>query len=248
MELNKIYNNDCLEGMKDMNDDIVDITITSPPYNMSKSIHHKTNVYNDYKDNLSEDDYYKFLSESINQMIRLSKYYVFFNIQMLTNNKKVLLKIISNYQDKIKWIFSWAKLNPAPPIGNKNLANGFEYIICFSKFDIEGSSFKRIFHNPNKKGYNIQDISTCIINKINKEFVDTHYACYPEFLPKHFIKLFTQENDLILDPFMGSGTTAVVCKKLKRNFIGFEISKEYCDIANKRIEQTKISENIFDEW
>ena len=60
-------------------------------------------------------------------------------------------------------------------------------------------------------------------------------ACFPESLPNMCIQLLTYEGDTVLDPFMSSGTTAVVAKRTKRNFIGFELSKDYCNIANARL-------------
>jgi len=64
-----------------------------------------------------------------------------------------------------------------------------------------------------------------------------HSAAFPEELPNWFIKLFTLPDDIVLDPFMGSGTTAVVAKQLKRNYVGIDISEEYCEQARKRVMQ-----------
>ena len=70
---------------------------------------------------------------------------------------------------------------------------------------------------------------------------DEGFIDHPTPKPKHFIKeivqMTTNENDLILDPLIGSGSTAVACKQLKRRFIGFEIRKDYCSLANKRLEK-----------
>lgn len=73
----------------------------------------------------------------------------------------------------------------------------------------------------------------------------SHSAAFPESLPRWFIKLFTQENDIVLDPFLGSGTTAVVAKELKRNYIGIDISDDYCQKARQRI--SLIQPRLFDE-
>jgi DNA modification methylase len=62
-----------------------------------------------------------------------------------------------------------------------------------------------------------------------------HSAAFPVELPKWFIKLFTQYNDVVLDPFMGSGTTAVACQELNRRFIGIELNGEYCTLAQDRL-------------
>jgi len=67
----------------------------------------------------------------------------------------------------------------------------------------------------------------------------------PHILIEKLIEYFSKEGDVVLDPFIGSGTTAVACKKLNRNFIGFEISEEYCDIANKRL--ANVPERL-DKW
>jgi len=58
---------------------------------------------------------------------------------------------------------------------------------------------------------------------------------------RKYIKILSKEEDIVLDPFIGSGTTAIVCKQLNRNFIGFEISEEYCNIAYKRLEQENLT-------
>ena len=73
-----------------------------------------------------------------------------------------------------------------------------------------------------------------------------HPAPFPEELPRRLIKFYTFENDIVLDPFMGSGQTAIASVKEKRNFIGYEINKEYCELSERRIrelkEQTKLNE------
>lgn len=79
-----------------------------------------------------------------------------------------------------------------------------------------------------------------------------HSAAFPEELPKWFIKLFTQEGDVVLDPFVGSGTTVAVAKNLKRNYIGIDKEQEYCFMARQQLEgvkkmiQTKLTEFIND--
>ena len=71
-----------------------------------------------------------------------------------------------------------------------------------------------------------------------------HCAPFPVDLPKWFIKLFTRENDIVLDPFLGSGTTAIAAKQLNRRFIGIEIKKEYCKLAEQRLKE--IPQSLFD--
>jgi DNA modification methylase len=73
------------------------------------------------------------------------------------------------------------------------------------------------------------------ISSESKRVADNHVAVYPLELVKYFIKGSTKESDLILDPFMGTGTTALAAKQLNRNFIGFELQKDYIDVANRRL-------------
>ncbi len=84
-------------------------------------------------------------------------------------------------------------------------------------------------------------------NSIRKDVIEStvetikgniHPAVYPEFIVQELIKLLTKENDIVLDPFLGSGTTAVVAKRLKRNYIGIEIHQEYIDYALKRLDES----------
>lgn len=72
-----------------------------------------------------------------------------------------------------------------------------------------------------------------------------HSAAFPEDLPAWFIKLFTQPDDIVLDPFIGSGTTAVAAKKLKRNFVGIDVDPAYCELATKRI--SSVQPRLFEE-
>ena len=76
---------------------------------------------------------------------------------------------------------------------------------------------------------NVLHLSTECSNK-------NHSAAFPNSLPEWFIKLFTKENDVILDPFIGSGTTAIVADKMGRNYIGIDINNEYCKMAKDEIE------------
>jgi site-specific DNA-methyltransferase (adenine-specific) len=237
MKLNKIHNMDCLEGMKLMKDNSVDICITSPPYNISD------NKYEEYKDNLSDDDYVKFLIEVIDEMLRVSKYYVFFNIQVLKKNKKSMDKLFSYLYSKgiIKQEFIWAKRNPVS-LPTPLVANGFEKIFCLTKDDNNNLYYKNC--NYNRANY----VSSCIIKPVNNENNNTsiHKATFPSWLPEFFIKNFTKENMIVLDPFMGLATTAMASKKLNRKYIGFELSKKYCDVSNEKIRQYDIQRRLPD--
>jgi len=109
------------------------------------------------------------------------------------------------------------------------LTNAFEMIFVLSKHPIGKYYTKEYTHN-------VWDIPV-------SSGIKGHSAVYPIELPKRCIQHFSKENDLIIDTFIGSGTTAVSAKQLNRHFIGFEINPNYCNLANKRLEQEYINLN-----
>ncbi len=232
MELNKIYNGDCLEIMKDFNDNCFQLTITSPPYNIgSNNMNYRAKHKYDGNKNHNDIklDYFDWLSKRFKEMLRCS-YYVFLNVQMLANNKKDILRLISENQDSLKEIIIWGKKNP-PPAMEKGVMNScFEFILIFSKEKAD----KRKFYDCDFRG----TVRNLIITPVNRnKFASVHKAVFPVEIPEYIIKNFSHKGHIILDPFIGVGTTAVAAKKLGRNYIGIEIGKEYCEIANKRLAQ-----------
>lgn len=104
-------------------------------------------------------------------------------------------------------------------------------------------SFKSV-NMEYKRGQNLVDVWQInpARNSRGHKQEENHIAMYPKELIEDVIKMGSLEGDVILDPFIGSGTTAIVCKQLNRNFIGFDISKEYVEMANKRLAQKTLSE------
>jgi len=92
--------------------------------------------------------------------------------------------------------------------------------------------------NPTKCRGTVWNYETCGDGSRMKHL---HPATFPDLLPNDFIKCFCPENGLVLDPFIGSGTTAISCLQLNRNYIGIDISQEYCNLSNKRIEDVEMS-------
>jgi len=74
-----------------------------------------------------------------------------------------------------------------------------------------------------------------------------HPAIYPEYLIKKLLRLLTKKDDIVLDPFIGSGTTAIACKKLRRNYIGFDINIDYCKSAENRLKELE-TDKVMTEW
>jgi site-specific DNA-methyltransferase (adenine-specific)/modification methylase len=232
LEINKIYCGDCLELMKQMDTDSVDLTITSPPYNVGNNNMTEAKYGEKSKDQMSEEQYYQFLSKGIDEMVRITKNYVFFNIQMLSFNKKILLQIMGEKRDFIKEVIIWNKKQVAPAIEPGVMNSKFEFILVFSK------------NNPEKRKFDICYFKQGNFNNVlegknagQNDYANTHKATFPEYLPGVLINNFSKEGEIIFDPFVGTGTTTFSANKNHRAFIGIDISAEYCDIANQRLRQ-----------
>jgi len=124
------------------------------------------------------------------------------------------------------------KTNPIPNIRHKNYRSAHENIIWFSRWNEKKCDFTLNFINQQEMK-NIFGFPICGGNER-----ENHPTQKPLLLIQKLIQIHSNKGDIVLDPFIGSGTTAVAAKMLKRNFIGIEISKKYCEIARHRISAT----------
>jgi site-specific DNA-methyltransferase (adenine-specific)/modification methylase len=246
LETNKIYQGDCLELIDNIKK--ADLVFTSPPYNMRTRIRngkyttrekseHFSRKYKSFDDALSIEDYYNFHKKVIEKLLNKSKIIVY-NIQIVTGSKEAWFKLIGYFSKYIKDIIVWDKGNGQPAMHDKVLNRCYELLLILEKDEKAG----RVIQNSDFKRGELNDIWR--IKRANN-LTDKHTAIFPIALAEKVIVSFSREGDLILDNFMGLGTTALACIKTKRNFIGFEISEEYCKIANSRIQkelsQTKLN-------
>tara|TARA_R100000789_G_C2999499_1_gene148387 strand:- start:72 stop:797 length:726 start_codon:yes stop_codon:yes gene_type:complete len=241
MELNKIYNKDCLETMAKMTDDFVDYSLTSPPYNLKESSKKVSGFkYIEYKDDLTSEQYFENQKQVIEELLRVTKYHVFYNIQMLTGNKFALHRLIGYFYKYIKEVIIWDKGFGQPAISEKVFNSSFEYIIIFSSKDPNKRYFKDASFDRGTQS-NIFRIK----NKHSNPFSDKHKAIFPLDIPRYFMKAFGKDNDIWYDPYMGTGTTAVAATEEKKQFIGSEIFEEYCELANNRLKPYLIQTKLF---
>lgn len=208
----KIYNDNCFNMFPRMEDCCVDYVFTSPPYNRKRN-----DKYALYNDTLT--DYYGFLHNAIEQSLRVARKAVIFNLQINYYNSADVYKILGTYHKQIRNMFIWEKTNPLP-------ANGFNITNAYEIFIVLGN--KPLKSN---KTYTKNVIHTSVYSKMPKN----HKAVMHPDVARFFLEHFTREGELIFDPFMGIGTTALICKELNRNFVGCELVREYCEIANERI-------------
>ena len=128
--------------------------------------------------------------------------------------------------------------NPCPQVRKRNYLSSFETLIWEARFSEEKIKFTFNFKKQNEM-HNFIEMPLCGGNE---------RTCHPTQKPlkliKHFLEIHSNKDDLILDPFFGSGTTAVACKLLDRNFIGFEINENYYNLAKERLEKTEIQNEL----
>ena len=236
--INKIWQEDCLLTMARMLDNFIDLTVTSPPYNMRTRIRngrytirqkseHFSKKYLFFDDALPIDNFYELHSKVLHELLRTSKI-VCYIFQIVTGSKEAFLRIIGDFNKDIKDIIIWDKNIGQPAMHSKVLNSCYEMILVLENDKkcgrvIQNSKFKRGEMN------NILRIGR------NKNISNVHGAIFPEKLIEILINAFSNEGDLIYDPFGGSGTTAKMAHLLKRNWIISEISAEYCALAEKRI-------------
>lgn len=224
-ELNSIVVGDCLELMKNMPDDSVDFTFTSPPYNDDGKEMNGPHMHCKYEKQEDYDDYLEWLCERVDEMLRVTKTLVLFNIQGISNCRKELYKFIGRYSDRIHDIVIWNKLSAQPTGTPHKLSNYYEMLILLKPDGISGVSVNSSFY---------KNVIT-IDNKNTNKYSDIHKAVMNSDFCMEVIREFTKEGSTVLDPFMGLGTTALCCKKLNRNYIGFEIYEKYAQAARNRI-------------
>jgi len=132
MEMNKIFNEDCLITMSKMTNDFCDLIVTSPPYNFNAGSGLGTKYNGTFKDNLSQEEYFDWSVKVITECMRVSKL-VCWNIQMISGNKQALLKYIGYFSNNIQEILIWDKQYSEPAINEKVFNSEFEFIIIFNK-------------------------------------------------------------------------------------------------------------------
>ena len=251
--LNTIIASSC-ENMKDIPNNSLHLMITSPPYNVSK----------EYDNDLSLNEYLSLLKNCFTETYRVlvdggracinianigRKPY----IPLSDYVSKIMIEIGFNMRGEIIWNKSagagistaWGSFQSA---SNPILRDVHEYILIFSKGNYKRERDKEEKElrkdNITKEEFIEWTKSVWTMNTESAKRIG-HPAPFPEELPNRLIKLFSFTNDIVIDPFMGSGTTAIAAIKNNRNFVGYEINKEYINLANNRILNLKINEEKF---
>lgn len=240
----KLYNGDCLEVMKNIADNSIDCIITSPPY--WKGFEYEA-YFNSYKQYL---DWCKLWLKDAKRILKTNGtfYLNVINDSEITIRAFEIMEIATReLMYKLHDTIIWYRYNQQPANTNRQLTNQCEYIFMLrhSSAGIDLNKESAYNANPNIfKTKNVGNVWELPFNsgKENLDFGRKEtkskwgHSGFPEQLPETCLLLSTKEGDVVLDMFMGSGTTGVACKKLNRNFVGIELNKNYFEIAKKRIE------------
>jgi modification methylase len=225
MEINKIYNESNLETTARMPDGFIDLTVTSPPYNLGLKHHTGNKVFNAYDKYIDDMPEYEYQQEQIrvlNEIYRLTKQggsLMYNHKNRIKNGKQItpyewLLKTDWTLKQEIVWF---------------NRSQNFDKCRFYPMTE-------RIYWLS--KGTDTNFINTINQHDLIKDTAEgtdkEHKRAFPVKLAQRLIMCFP-DSKLIFDPYMGSGTTAIAAIKEKKDFIGSEISKEYCEIAMQRI-------------
>ncbi len=250
---NKIFNSSS-EKMAEVPDNSIDLMVTSPPYNIKVNYGNKwknrkivSTKGKKYEDDLPEEKYRLLLKKVLQESYRVLKDNGSIYINMknrYVDNQIITPDFIKEFlpemylRNIIIWNFDWGGST------NKRYSSRYEYIYFFTKhkkdwkFNLEEIAIPSLNYRPDRyksQFKNPSDVWTVPIVSGNSCERTEHPAQYPEKLIERIIKCSSNKNDLILDPFLGSGTTAVVAKKLGRRYVGYEINSEYIEIARNRI-------------
>lgn len=233
VKINKIYNMDCLEYLKKIPDNSVDLVVTDPPYNVSqkKDIKYKDfNVTKNFGDWDFGFDPLPVLKELKRVLKPTGQIYVF----CATKQIPIYLNFFEN-NCYFRNLLVWSKTNPAPRLSKTNWVFANEYIVYAmnNKGKPSDSTFN---YQTHKEMFNLFLTSSLQSKERLKENgKSVHPTQKPLSILKQLIKVSSNEGDIVLDPFMGVGSTAVACKELGRNFLGCELDEKYCKIGNERI-------------
>jgi len=242
--VNKIYNQDCIDGMKAIPDEKIDLVVTDPPFAINfkakKANYNRTasRVLSGYNE-ITKENYYEFTLNWMSQCFRILKesgsMYIFSGWNNLGDILNAIEEIGFITVNHIIWKYQFGVVT------NRKFVTSHYHCLYICKNDKKRKFFP--YERFSKEAKNNQGRSLHYKDKEDVWEIKREYWTgdekTPTKLPAEIIKKILQysseEGDLVFDPFLGSGQTAVVSKLLKRNYIGFEIVKEYFDFISKRL-------------
>lgn len=220
MELDVIYNEDCIEGMKKIPDESIDLIVTDPPYLMKYKTNYRKDKHHKFCSEIAGDDDQELINTYIKECYRIMKNdsacYMFCNSNKVDVFKRQLEKVGFNIKNMIVWVKNnWTAGDLKASYGKQ-----YELILYVNKGRrfINGSRLTDVWGFPRVSG--------------SKQL---HQNQKPVELIKQCIEKSSDPGAIVFDGFMGSGTTAIACIDTDRHYIGYELDPEYYKVANNRI-------------
>lgn len=242
---------DALEELKKIPDSSVDLVFADPPYGLAKKKglgwkYSKHITLEEDWDLFKKDEFFKFNIQWIHECVRVLKHGGSFWICGSFHNIYQLGYIIQNMEElKINNSIVWFKPNAQPNITCRFFTESTEHLIWISKngkgrkWTFNYLHTKEMIEDPiNPKDKQTRNVWSIPLTPKKEKWAGKHPTQKPEELLRRIILSCTNEGDLVLDPFVGSGTTSIVSKKMGRSSIGIENNKEYLEIAEKRLNST----------
>jgi len=251
LKINKIYNGDTIEYMKKIDDKSVQLILTSPPYNGSfrkDGFNNKYPTTDTHTDDITDDEYLDWMINVFKEYNRIlkDKGVVAFNMCYTKYSPSLPYFLISRIFKETDFLIAdtvaWEKNNVTPFPGHPSrLTRKAEFVYIFvKKQHIEDFEANKVVSSVSRTGQKFYKIYYNILKTRNNDGpIKEHRAMFSTDFAKFFVDLYSFPGSIVLDNFIGTGTTALACKLLNRNYIGIDLSKTYCDIAEKRIEKVK---------
>ncbi|QPG30439.1 site-specific DNA-methyltransferase [Bacillus subtilis] len=216
LELNRIYQRDCIEGMRMLPDNSVDLLLTDPPYTMPTITAFGRKKVRNVADLSIQETYMKALKVEFERVLKPnSPIFIFCDDNYYTSIFRAFYDW--NHTQMIVWDKN--KIGMGKPFRKRH-----ELIFYANRESIDYHRSEGLTHYPTVLNY----------KPVGQERV--HGAQKPVDLVSDIIRGFSMNGDIVLDCFMGSGTTAVASKELARNFVGFELNSDFIELANQRLE------------
>ena len=230
----KLLQGDCLDLMKDIPAGSVDAIITDPPYNISRdnNFHTMGRAGIDFGEWDKGFNLTKWIDVA-QPVLKKGGNIVIFNDW---KNLSYIVESLESNDFVVKDLIRWKKTNAMPRNRDRRFITDYEVAIWAVK---KGGKWA---FNRLSDTYEIPEITGGLTPKSEK-LNGGHSTQKPVYLMKWLLERLTDDDDAILDPFMGSGTTGVACKNLNRKFIGIELDEDYYDIATNRIENHKVTDD-----
>lgn len=231
-----IGNGNCLDYLKFIESNSVDLILTDPPYNLGNFMHERnTNLIKMRKnqfayagwDSLSQKEWEKEMDGFFKESSRVLKKSGSLLLFMSLIKVETIIKLAAKYKFYYKTTGIWHKTNPMPRNMNIHFVNSTEAWVYFVYNNTSGT-----FNNNKKMEHDFIETS---LTSMNEKRFGKHPTQKPVKIISHFIRLLSNENDVVLDPFMGSGTTGVCSIKMQRKFIGIDLDETYYELSKIRM-------------